>query len=320
MARATVCVIVLGATVLALGGGCKPDLGAPPSQVTGPRVLAIRSTPPEAKPDDVPITYDVLLVDVGGTVASPDADLGWAQCNDPHPPAESNIVSSACLAIPDDTTAPTFTAPLPAEACMNFGPIPSMPGARPSDPDTTGGYYQPVRMVWHSAAGEQLAVALERALCSLGYIASTDIAGAYDNTYPPNTNPTLTAVTLDPGGAATPLFVGGGAGAQPPATVAAGQPVTLEASWDAASRETFPVYDLLTHQLVTQSESLRLSWFATAGVFQHDRTGRGETESETFTDDVWTAPTTAGPVHLWFVLRDSRGGVDYAEAEIDVTP
>ena len=32
----------------------------------------------------------------------------------------------------------------------------------------------------------------------------------------------------------------------------------------------------------------------------------------TFTQNVWTAPTTPGPVYLWTVLRDDRGGVDFA--------
>ena len=37
-------------------------------------------------------------------------------------------------------------------------------------------------------------------------------------------------------------------------------------------------------------------------------------------DNVWVAPSAAGPVHLWLVLRDSRGGVDFAEYELDVSP
>jgi hypothetical protein len=318
MKRVAFSTVGLAVALLALGSACKPDLGAPPSQVTGPRVLAIRGAPPEAKPNDATVAFDALVVDVDGTVASP--DLGWAMCNAPHPPAESNIVSSACLSIPDDATGTTFMAPVPGEACMNFGPVPSMPGARPSDPDTTGGYYQPVRLVWHSADGDQLAVGLERIQCSLGYIASTDISGAYDTMYVPNNNPKLTALTLDPSGSATSLFSAANGGTQAAGTATAGQAIALEATWDPSSQESFTVYDLVSHQLVMQTESLRLSWFATAGAFQHDRTGRSSAETDAFTDNVWTAPTVAGPVHFWFVLRDSRGGVDFGEAEIDVTP
>jgi hypothetical protein len=301
-------------------GGCKPDLGAPPSLVVGPRLLAIRGTPPEAKPSDVVVTYDALIVDVDGTVTTP--DLGWALCKEPHPPAESNIVSSACLSIPDDATGASFTAEIPSDACTNFGPLPSMPGARPADPDVTGGYYQPVRAVWHGAAGDETGFALQRIICRIGSIAPTDVAGRYATDYQPNNNPVLASAVLDPGGTNQPLFMAAQPTPPPPATVTVGQVVALEADWPEGTAEDFLVYDIPSHALVTQHEALRLSWFATGGVFQHDRTGRTESEPETdrFTQDLWTAPLTAGLVHLWLVLRDSRGGVDFAEAQIDVTP
>jgi hypothetical protein len=300
--------------------GCKPDLGAPPSLVVGPRVLAVRGNPPEAKQSGDPVTYDTLIVDVDGRVTAP--SIGWALCKEPHPPAESNIVSSQCLQIPDDTSGESFTAPIPGDACTNFGPLPSMPGARPADPDVTGGYYQPVRAVWHADSGDETAFALERVLCNIGSIAPTDISGMYATDYKPNNNPTIATAVLDPGAAGTPLFTAGQMTPPPPASVPAGQPITLEVSWTDDAAESFLVYDITSHTLMTQGESLRLSWFATGGVFEHDRTGRSGTETDAFTStqNGWIAPTTPGLVHLWFVLRDSRGGVDFAEAQIDVTP
>jgi len=297
--------------------GCKPDLGAPPSLVVAPRVLAVRGTPPEAKAGDVMIAYDMLIVDVDGRVTTP--DIGWALCNEPHPPAESNIVSSACLSIPDDATGESFMAEIPSGACTNFGPLPSMPGARPTDPDVTGGYYQPVRAVWHGSSGDETAFALERIFCPIGSIAPTDVAGQYATDYKTNNNPTLAAAVLDPAGANVQLFIAGQTTPPSPATVMAGQEVTLEADWADGTAEEFIVYDIPTHTLETQHEALRLSWFATGGVFEHDRSGRTDQEFDvTSTQNLWKAPTTPGPVHLWFVLRDSRGGVDFAEAEIDV--
>jgi hypothetical protein len=310
--------MTLAGFALALAGaGCKPDLGAPQSLVDGPRVLAVRADPPEARPADVPVRFDTLIVDADGRVASP--ELGWAICNEPHPPAESNVVSSACLEIPDDTAGTTFTAPLPATACTNFGPLTSKPGARPADPDTTGGYYQPVRATWPDGGG-LVAFALPRILCPLGAIAPTDIAGAYANEYRPNVNPTLAAVTLDPDGAGTPLYEAGDT-VFAPGSVGAGQLITFEARWEPAVQETFEVYDLTTHLLAEQTESLRLSWFATAGEFEHERTGRTADEAGTaFTRNTWRAPAVAGRVHVFLVLRDSRGGVDFATAELEVTP
>ena len=307
----------------AAAGGCKPDLGSPPSLVVGPRFLAVRGVPPEAAESGV-VTYDALVVDTNGTVTNP--TMGWAQCLIPDPPANGNDFSSGCLSIPDDTTAPspTFTAPLPASACTLFGPetpppMKGQPPTRPADPDTTGGFYQPVRVTWQSDAGPALAFALERITCPLAN-APTDIAGQFASTYVPNNNPVLSDLLLDPAGAATSLYAPGQAPGPQTATISAGQKLTLQADFSDDSAETFLVWNVLTLTLDMQRESLSLSWFATGGVFEHDATGRSQTETETFTQNVWTAPMTPGPVYLWTVLRDDRGGIDFAAAEIDVTP
>jgi hypothetical protein len=303
--------------------GCKPDLGAPASLVTGPRVLAIRGTPPEAT-EGASVVYDALAVTVDGTVDAP--AITWAQCLAPNPPANGNDVSNACLTIPDDAgPAPTFSAALPSTACMLFGPETpppqkGQPPTRPADADTTGGYYQPIRAVWTSDAGDQLlSFALERILCRLAN-APVDVAAEYASDYLPNDNPQLTDLVLDPAGTPTPIFTAGQTGTPTSGTVAAGQTVTLQADWSPASAETFLVWDVVSLTLVMQQESLRLSWFATAGEFAHDASGRSNTETETFTQNSWTAPETPGPVHLWTVLRDNRGGIDFGFAEIDVTP
>jgi hypothetical protein len=302
--------------------GCKPDLGAPISLVTGPRVLAIRGTPPEGA-ESAPVVYDALTVDAEGTVAAP--AIRWAQCLVPNPPANGNDVSNDCLQIADDAgPAPTFTAPLPGNACTLFGPETpppkkGQPPTRPADADTTGGYYQPIRAIWGSDSGDQLSFALERILCPLAN-APTDDAGKYASDYVPNNNPQLADLVLDPAGAATPIFTAGQTAPPSPGTVAVGQTVTLQADWSQSSAETFLVWDVVSLSLVMQQESLRLSWFATAGKFAHDASGRSNTETETFTQNSWTAPETPGPVHLWTVLRDNRGGIDFGFADIDVTP
>jgi len=304
--------------------GCAPDLGAPQSSIIGPTILGIRGTPPEAAEGGM-ATFDALTVDVSGTVTTP--QIGWAQCLEPNPPANGNDVSNACLTIPDDTTspAPTFTATLATDACTLFGPdapppMKGQPPMRPADPDTTGGFYQPVRATWQSDAGPLLAFAQERIICRLAN-APTDIAAMYAANYVPNNNPMVADLVLDPAGAATSLYVAGQtADSQTAATVSAGQTVTLQADFSADSAETFLVWNVLTLTLDMQRESLRLSWFATGGAFEHDATGRSQTETETFTQNTWTAPTTPGTVYFWIVLRDDRGGIDFAPAEIDVTP
>ncbi len=306
-----------------LDAGCKPDLGAPESLVTGPRLLALRGTPPEAAPGGM-VDYDLLAVDVSGTVASP--DVTWAPCLQPNPPAFTNAVSSACLdtaVTPDQGgPSPTFSAPLSADACMLFGPetppaMKGQPPARPADPDTTGGYYQPVRAVWQSAG--QTAFALERVTCRLSN-APVSAASQYAAQYTPNANPTVAELVQDPDGTAASLYAAGQAAPAPAGSATTGQSVVLQVNFADDAAETFLVWDVVSLTLLQQRESLRVSWFTTAGSFEHDVTGRGSDDPATFTQNRWTAPTTPGPVHIWAVLRDNRGGIDFASADIDVTP
>lgn len=321
MKRALLILGFVGA--ISASAGCKPNLGTPQSLIIGPTILAVRGTPPEVAGGGI-VTYDALTVDLTGTVAAP--AVGWAQCLAINPPANGNDVSDACFTTPDDTTAPapTFTAALAANACTIFGPetpppMKGQPPMRPADPDTTGGYYQPVRATWQSDAGSLLAFGFERITCPLSN-APTDVQGQFASTYVPNHNPALADLTLDPAGVATPLYAAAQASPPQPATIALSQTVTLQADFTADSAETFPVWNVLTLTLDIQRESLRVSWFATGGSFEHDVTGRSETDPETFTQNVWHAPETPGPVYLWTVLRDDRGGIDFAAAEIDVTP
>jgi hypothetical protein len=319
---------------------CKPDLGAPISVVDGPRILAVRGTPPEAK-EGAPVSYDLLAVDTSGTVPAPPAS--WAVCKLPRPPSETNSVSAACLDIPDEGgPSPTFTAAItaadPADqtttgACSIFGPLrpPLDPLARPRDPDVTGGFYQPVRATLPGPGDAPIrAFDLQRIQCRLAN-APIDIAAQFNNPYDPasnphgyspNQNPTLAQLTLATSGAGATALAPVVAGQPAPTAtpVASGQRVTLEASWSAEAAETFPVYDIRTVALTPQREALRVSWFATGGVFDHDVTGRDADDLALSTANAWIAPGAGGPVHLWLVLRDSRGGVDFAEFTLEVAP
>src|SRR5262245_46765370 len=99
--------------LVALAGGCRPDVGSPLSLVAGPRLLAVRGTPAEAKPGAA-VSYDALAVDTSGAIMDP--QLGWSLCHVPKPPAEANAVSAACLSVPDDAgPAPTYMAPMPVD-------------------------------------------------------------------------------------------------------------------------------------------------------------------------------------------------------------
>jgi hypothetical protein len=78
------------------------------------------------------------------------------------------------------------------------------------------------------------------------------------------------------------------------------------------------VLDPATQMLISEREAMRLSWFATAGVFDADTTGRDMLDPATTTSNGWHAPSAPGVVHVWLVLHDSRGGVDFAAIDLVV--
>jgi len=213
---------------------------------------------------------------------------------------------------------------MPGGACKVFGPqppevMPGKPPLRPQDPDVTGGFYQPVRATLAAGDVTERAFALERLKCRLAN-APSEVTAMFNAMIKRNENPTIARVTLDPNGTPVALFTPGETAMPPAAVVAPGAPVTLEVAWPESTPESYPVFSLVTQTLETHRESLSVSWFTTDGAFEHDRTGRGETELGLTTDNVWTAPATPGVVHLWVLLRDVRGGVDFAETAVVVGP
>jgi hypothetical protein len=232
----------------------------------------------------------------------------------------------------DETTGPTFTGDMPDGACKRFGPQPDvdekMNPIRPRDPDVTGGFYQPVRATLTTSAGDATAFALERIKCRLTG-ASPEATGLFNDMYKVNDNPTITSLVLDPDNDPVTLFA---RAPQAPAPAAPTTPVisvganggsTLALSWSADSAEAFPVWNVEKQQLDPHHEAISVSWYATAGSFDHDRTGVSETDFATVTTaNRWVSPTVVEKtqVHLWVVVRDSRGGVDFAETLVEVVP
>ena len=282
---------------------CAPSFGPSDSLITSTRVLAVRAEPAEANPG-ASVTFTALVVGPGGTVT--DADLDWSFCTAPKPVTEDNVVSSACLtasALVPAGAGPTTTAALPVDGCSIFGPDTSSPGLRPRDPDVTGGYYQPLRA---SLAGAEDAFALARIHCHLAH-ADAAAANAFAAAYTLNQNPKLLPLHAIASGA--PVELG---------AIPSGMRITLEASWTVDSSEVFAQFDAPSQTLTSQRESMRIAWYASDGVFDTESTGRAGSDPATTTDDGWIAPSTAGTVHVWLVLRDSRGGVDFATYDLVV--
>ncbi len=247
-----------------------------------PRVLAVVADPPEVKPG-ASASYTIVIATPDGPASD---SPSWAYCTAPKPPSEDNSVSADCLgdasivALGDGAM---VAGPVPTDACLRFGPDTPPGGFRPRDPDPSGGYFQPVRA---TVLGET-AFGLERITCKLPD-ASADVAHDYDLHYTANANPML-AVDV-------------------PATIAAGSSVELTVSWPAESAESYLYFDRDAQTLVVRREAMRVSWFATGGSFPVDAIAVGEDDPATSVTTTWHAPA-AGPAYLWFVLRDSRGGI-----------
>jgi hypothetical protein len=281
------------ATVSALTmTGCRPDFGPSPSLVAAPRVLAVRFDPPEAPPG--------TRVDAKALVASPagtmQPSLAWSICRAPKPAVENDVVSAACLTPDGITTLTSTSAPLaitlPSDGCRLFGPetppaMAGQPPLQPRAPDVTGGYYQPVRADLDGSA----TIALARIRCALAG-ASMDAATEFAARYVANRNPTLLPLTATVDGAPVALDA-----------LPAGRAVQLTVGFTPESVESFPVLDPQTQTLTDQLESLAVSWFVSGGSLASENSDGG---------NVWTAPPSPATTYLWIVLRDSRGGIDFA--------
>lgn len=339
-------------TVAWAGLGCEPTFSDRNSEILERRLLAVKVTPAQAKPK-ASVKLSALVVEPTGTLRR--FALDWAFCNAPKPVAETNDVSSACLLaageqFDDIGRAAVATAKLPEDACRLFGPDvpPSMAGqppGRPTDPDATGSYYQPLRLTLPNQPEPILALAQAGLICGLPTLTGEQLLD-YNRRVRVNEHPQLVDVLIS-ADESKPLSLDDGV--TPPVKVARGEVLELRARWPecpneavcgdgicgqdevssscpadcssprgCAGAETYVYYDPLARSLVTRREAMRVAWFAGSGSFGDDHTGRAEDEQEAFSDGTWTAPRQPGLAHLWVVLRDSRGGIDWQSYVVEV--
>ena len=125
-----------------------------------------------------------------------------------------------------------------------------------------------------------------------------------------NTNPSMTGllVNAEPWDGAPCGDDAAGA----PLAVTPGQMLVLEPVEADGAREPYvvPTFDGGVERF---TELLFYSWFATAGQFAPDQSGGGPDlfGNVPTLGTEWTAPETEGPVRLWVVQRDERGGASF---------
>lgn len=300
---------------------CKPDLDDTLSLIDGPRVLAIVSEPPEAAPGAL-VTYTALFV--GGD----DADLAWAHCVDRKPLAELGPVSLRCFEPDAPWIRPLGTGrevrgTLPSDGCRNFGPeVPQAsagePTGRPVDPDATGGFYQPVVLTRGDGdPGPSHSIGQTRLSCGIAGV-TPDILSEFNRRHVSNFNPAISGLLVD----GVRWKEGDPIGETH--VVAQGQTVDLRVVWDecesapCTGAEPYVVFDPIHRALVDARESIRIAWYTEAGTFGEERSGRAPDDLRSFSANTWTAPQTQGPIRLWVVIRDDRGGVGWAEYLVEV--
>ena len=328
-------------TPLLLVVGCADVLPDETPYVDAPRVLAVQAAPAEVAAGEV-THLTALYADASGALTEGDVD--WALCLATKPLAELGPVNEGCL----DPASPDLSligsglevdATLPVDACSLFGPNPppaedGSSGGRPTDPDVTGGYYQPALGFVDGGAADTMLAPL-RIRCGLANV-SQETYVAWNLGYHSNENPAVTSFTVD----------GADAGST---TVAPGATVALGAGWadcpadpvcgdgvcsagedqtscaeDCATpvgcggAESYVVYDGET--LNTRREAISAAWFTTGGGLAEARNGQDGDDTSAAVSNTWTAPESAGDVWLGVVLRDERGGVGYAGYHVTVGP
>jgi hypothetical protein len=276
---------------------------APPNQqqflVDTVRPIAVISEPAELRPNQGATLRITYAAPVGQPLPT---QTTWALCLASKAPSEDNVVSPACLDGNQQQlgTSSDFTiaATIPADACARFGPDTPSGDFRPRSADSTGGYYQPisVRSAQSNDADDQ-AFALVRIVCNLPG-APAQLAQQYARDYRVNVAPSL---SLDV-----------------PAQVSANAAVQLTATWNDNARESYLWFDSSSASLQNRRESFRISWFVTSGSLPLDATVVDEQSDATSSAITWSTPASVGPVTLWAVMRDSRGGIAIQSATIVV--
>jgi hypothetical protein len=281
-----------GAATMLVALGCQPDLEKQQQLVDRVRLLALRADPPEADVRDgglpPPITFEPL--------ASPDAGLTFrlAVCGPGNFfSADFDCPGSNGLDLPDrvlDASRPDVQAFFQAA----FGSVSALDGGinvgEPGVAQIAIGYDL-------SRDGGSVPSDRERGI----YRLAVRFSGA------PNHNPELLDVTLADGGTLQGAVL----------------PLNQEIRFyphipdgGPGGIETFVGLDG-----GTQFERFSYSWFTTAGEVVDFRSAEPIPEDPNATSDIrFRTHEAAGPVHIYVVLRDLRGGVSWKVFEATLGP
>jgi len=308
--------LAIGAALLS---ACVPDIGDDTSLVSGARVLAIAADPPEVGEGDA-VNLSAL---VASEAESGDA-VSYFSCRARKPLSELGPVAPSCLSGSGDTlvalgSGASVSSAIDRGACSVFGPRrpsaePGQPAGRAADPDATGGFYQPVMA---ELPGQLAVLGGVRLDCGLPS-ADREQVIEYNQRHRINQNPRIDRLEALRGETWTEIVPAGA-----PPRIGVGERLALRVHWAECAAderctgaETYVMYDTEATALVDRTETLLATWYATAGDFDAPRTEATGPAPET--ENAWSAPAEPGPVRLWVVLRDGRGGVGYGVYRLEI--
>ena len=344
---------VVGLGGLTLANACRPDIEGSSSLVSEPKVVALRSIPAEAAPGQ-PVKYDALVVGSDEYEVDP-TKLAWQTCSLRKPLTTPGAINVSCLNDGSDGVVALGSGfdvetTIPNEACDLFGPAPPKSDTgesalRAADPDTTGGYYQPVTLRQEFESEKYYSIGVTRLNCGIG-AATQDQVANYNKFYRLNENPDIESILIDNGKDVDTLS---SRESTPDIVAYVGKSITFRVNWpkcpktsncgdgicsikesvddcvaDCSTRigclgaEEYLMYDTASRSLVEMHEQLRVSWYATAGSFEHDRTSKNVDSSSNASENVWSAPLKKSIVRFWVVIRDNRRGVGWRSFDLKV--
>jgi hypothetical protein len=247
----------------------------------------------KAEPTDVAFgqttTLTATAVNPGGSAPA----ITWDACLLAPPPATGEAFNPDCASLPEgDPSLVPFGQGVSVTATM-----PALSTSMLGLPDQTNGFYLPVRA--RLDADGQALVALYGLRIFLGPLTPNA----------PNQNPTLTGIFTVPSADAgadenMPLDE-----ANPP-IVHSGDELDLRALVTPESAEMYVVFDGDPRTTPPRSvvETVRISWYTTAGELSNETTGNDKPDTTLKLDK--HQPASGATIDLWVVAQDERGGSD----------
>lgn len=276
-----------------LCAGCASDFD-PQSFVDKLRLIAVKADKPDLAPGES-TTLTATVANPGGATPT----VTWDACLLPPPPATGQSVNQDCIALDGGDQLVHFGDGPTATATM-----PMLTAAMVGLPDQTDGIYLPVR-VRLDADGKSL----------VSFYSLRIYLGLGDR----NDNPALTGIYTVPSadaGADAQTAIDDGAQPPQPTEVTAKEELALRALLTPESSQTYVVYDgdPRTTPPRTVTETVRISWYTTAGEFTNEVTGVEKPDTTLKLDKHLPEPGT--PIDIWAVARDERGGSDVRHATL----